>query len=267
MQQLFSFLFRNRVLGFFLFLELIALSLFFSNSNLYNSYLFNTSNKFAGTILEMNYNVGQYFQLDELNQKLLIENALLREELLKKNLRVNRYDTLMETIHVIPAKVINNEFQKLENYLTIDVGSLSQIESGMAVISREGVVGIIKSVSRHFSTVTSILNRKLMISSQLNKTNTLCTVQWNLEGPSVADLKFIPRHISVNIGDTVSTSGYNAVFPSEVMLGTIMSFQLPDESPFYLAKIKLFSDLSSIDAVYVIRNPLKNEIDSLQINL
>ena len=106
-----------------------------------------------------------------------------------------------------------------------------------------------------------------MISSQLNKTNTLCTVQWNLEGPSVADLKFIPRHISVNIGDTVSTSGYNAVFPSEVMLGTIMSFQLPDESPFYLAKIKLFSDLSSIDAVYVIRNPLKNEIDSLQINL
>ena len=173
----------------------------------------------------------------------------------------------METIHVIPAKVINNEFQKLENYLTIDVGSLSQIESGMAVISREGVVGIIKSVSRHFSTVTSILNRKLMISSQLNKTNTLCTVQWNLEGPSIADLKFIPRHISVNIGDTVSTSGYNAVFPSEVMLGTIMSFQLPDESPFYLAKIKLFSDLSSIDAVYVIRNPLKNEIDSLQINL
>ena len=85
MQLLFSFLFRNRVLGFFLFLELLALSLFFSNSNLYNSYLFNTSNKFVGMVLETNHNIAQYFQLDELNQKLLIENALLREELLKKN--------------------------------------------------------------------------------------------------------------------------------------------------------------------------------------
>jgi hypothetical protein len=48
------------------------------------------------------------------------------------------------------------------------------------------------------------------------------------------------------------------------MLGTIVSYQLPDESPFYVAKIKLSSDLSSIDVVYVIRNPLKREMDSLQ---
>ncbi|MAJ52328.1 MAG: rod shape-determining protein MreC [Flammeovirgaceae bacterium] len=264
MQQLIAFFFRNRFFGFFLFLELISFSLFFSSSNLYNSYLFNTSNKFVGTVLETNHNIDQYFQLDEINQKLLIENALLREELLKKNLGVIGYDTLMADMRVIPALVINNEFRKLENYLTIDKGSLSQLEVGMAVISREGVVGIIKSVSDHFSTVTSILNRKLMISSRLNKTNTLCTVQWNLEGPLEANLKYIPRHINVNIGDTVSTSGYNAVFPSNVMLGTVVSYQLPDESPFYMAKIKLSSDLSSIDAVYVIKNPFKDEMDSLQ---
>ena len=264
MQQLIAFFFRNRFFGFFLFLELISFSLFFSSSNLYNSYLFNTSNKFVGTVLETNHNIDQYFQLDEINQKLLIENALLREELLKKNLGVIGYDTLMADMRVIPALVINNEFRKLENYLTIDKGSLSQLEVGMAVISREGVVGIIKSVSDHFSTVTSILNRKLMISSRLNKTNTLCTVQWNLEGPLEANLKYIPRHINVNIGDTVSTSGYNAVFPSNVMLGTVISYQLPDESPFYMAKIKLSSDLSSIDAVYVIKNPFKDEMDSLQ---
>ena len=174
------------------------------------------------------------------------------------------YDTIKGNAHVIPARVINNEFRKPENYLTLDKGSLSQIERGMAVISREGAVGIIKSVSSHFSTVASILNRKLMTSSQLNKTNTLCTVQWNLESPLVADVKYIPRHINIGIGDTVSTSGYNAVFPAEIMLGTIVSYQLPDESPFYDAKIKLSSDLSSIDAVYVIRNPLKGELDSLQ---
>jgi len=264
MQQLFAFLFRSRVLGFFLFLELISFWLIFSYNNLYNSYLFNTSNKFVGFVLETNHNIDQYFQLDEINEKLLAENALLREELSKKNLGMMGYDTLKGNAHVIPARVINNEFRKPENYLTLDKGSLSQIEPGMAVISREGVVGIIKSVSSHFSTVTSILNRKLMTSSQLNKTNTLCTVQWNLESPLVADVKYIPRHINIGIGDTVSTSGYNAVFPAEIMLGTIVSYQLPDESPFYVAKIKLSSDLSSIDVVYVIRNPLKREMDSLQ---
>jgi len=264
MQQLFTFLFRNRVLGFFLFLEIISISLIFFNNNLYNSYLFNTSNKFVGTVLETNHNIDEYFQLDEINQELLMENAWLRQELSKKNLGVMRYDTLMRNSHVLPAQVINNEFQKEENYMTLDKGSLSHIEPGMAVISREGIAGIIKSVSGHFSTVTSILNRKLMISSQLKKTNTLCTVQWNLEGPLVADLKYIPRHINIHIGDTVSTSGYNAVFPAEIMVGTIISYQLPDESPFYVAKIQLSTDLSSVDAVYVIRNPLKDEMDSLQ---
>ena len=98
-----------------------------------------------GSVLETNHNIDQYFQLDEINEKLLAENALLREELSKKNLGMMGYDTLKGNAHVIPARVINNEFRKPENYLTLDKGSLSQIEPGMAVISREGVVGILIS--------------------------------------------------------------------------------------------------------------------------
>ena len=64
-----------------------------------------------GTVLETNHNIDQYFQLDEINQGLLMENAWLRQELSKKNLGVMRYDTLMRNSHVLPAQVINNEFQ------------------------------------------------------------------------------------------------------------------------------------------------------------
>ena len=40
-----------------------------------------------GTVLETNHNIDQYFQLDEINQGLLMENAWLRARIVKKEFR------------------------------------------------------------------------------------------------------------------------------------------------------------------------------------
>ena len=65
----------------------------------------------------------------------------------------------------------------------------------------------------------------------------------------------MPRHISINDGDTIITSGFNAVFPEKIQLGTIVEHSVAENESFYSIKMKLSEDFSSLAYVYVIENP------------
>lgn len=266
MQKLFNFLYRFRTFGLFLILEGFCAWLIIVYNNRYNAAFLNSSNTLAATVNRVSTNTNNYFKLKEISQRLVDENLLLRSQLARVN-RGNLYinkDTSESRYTLFDAKVINNSFRRSMNYLTLDVGKEDGVEPGMGVLSGLGVVGQVKSVSRHFATVTSLLHRNLMISSSVQRTNTLCTVQWDGVSPMVADLKYIPRHIQLQKGDTVITSGYNAVFPEGVMIGTISDFSLEANDVFYSARVKLAVDFSSLHYVYLIKNSMKVEQDSLQ---
>ena len=151
------------------------------------------------------------------------------------------------------------------NYMTLDAGMNQGIQPGMGVISGAGVVGQVKSASGNFATVTSLLHRNLMISSSISRTKTLCTVQWDGISPLQADLKYVPRHIPIQVGDSITTSGFNSIFPDHIMIGTIASIELEDNDVFYDAKIDLSVDFSSINFVFVVENLLIEEQDSLEL--
>jgi rod shape-determining protein MreC len=62
----------------------------------------------------------------------------------------------------------------------------------------------------------------------------------------------------------VVTSGYNAVFPEGVMVGTVSDIKLSDEALFYDLKIRLSQDFMKLSFVTVIKSQLKHEQDSLE---
>lgn len=265
MQNLLNFLYRFRTFGLFLLLEGICAWLIISYNNRYNAAFLNSSNVLAATINQASSNTTNYFQLRQINQKLVHENLLLREQIANLNLAKTSTDTAsFQNYELIEAKVINNSFRRTMNYLTLAAGEKDGILPGMGVISGEGVVGQVKSVSQNFATVTSLLHRNLMISSTIKRTHTLGTVQWDGVSHLEADLKFIPRHIQLQEGDSIVTSGYNTVFPEGVMIGTIASFKLEPDDVFYDAKIKLSVDFSSLSFVYLVKNLMRDEQDSLQ---
>lgn len=267
MQRLLAFIYRYRVFGFFLLLEAICFWLFTSYNRYYNAYFFNSSNQIAGTIQSFSTNASDYFELIEINKDLIAENARLREALINAMPGHNPDpDTLVsKQFEIIPAKVVNNDFKKSRNHLTLNRGLKDGVKPDMGVVGPDGVVGKIKSVSKHFSTVTSLLHQGLMISSELKKNSTLCTVQWEAFDHTEADLRFIPRHIPLSVGDTIVTSGFNSVFPEGLMVGIVSVADLEDESPFYNAKIKLATQFPSLEYVYIVKNVLKAEKDSLEL--
>lgn len=170
---------------------------------------------------------------------------------------INQYD-------FIPAKVIGNSTRRFDNYITINQGSKAGIKTGMGVMSGNGVVGRVKAVSTHFATITSLLHTDVMVSSRLKGSETFCTTTWPGRDPQIAELLYVPRHIQVQPGDTVTTSGFNAIFPDNIMIGRVSEVNLRPNATFYDIKIKLSNDFYTLSYVYVISNKVIQEIDSLQ---
>ncbi len=271
MQRLFLFLYKYRAFLTFLLLEIVCAWLIFQNNNYQSAAYFNSSNRLAAKLLQTSGSVHDYLNLKEVNESLAEENALLRQQvqqfnqsLYNLNVRQNRDIEILSQYQYISAKVINNSTRRFDNYITINKGSKHGIEPGMAVIDNNGVVGKVKNVSANFSVITSILHGKTLVSSKLKRTGDLCTTNWDGEDPQLAELEFLPRHVKLMVGDTVVTSGFNAVFPEGTPVGVVEQFELSDEAPFYEAKIRLSSDLNSLSYVYLVKNNLKMEQDSLQ---
>src|SRR5690606_19418188 len=104
---------------------------------------------------------------------------------------------------------------------------------GMAVVSPLGIVGKVKAVSEHYGVVTSLLNKDVMVSAMIKRTGHFGTVQWDGRDPQYVNLEFIPRHVDPMVGDTIVTSGYNAVFPAGTPIGMIEERELGAEKLFY----------------------------------
>ena len=174
--------------------------------------------------------------------------------------------TVIKQFDFVSAKVVSNTVNRFTNFLTINKGEDDGIEPGMAVISSLGAIGKVRMVSKHYSVVTSILHVDVQVSVLLKRTGHFGTVQWDGLNPEIVKLKYIPRHVEPVKGDSVLTSGYNAIFPEGIMVGLVEEVHLSDEL-FYDLKVKLSQDFRKLSYVEVVKNSLNHELDSLKQTL
>ena len=253
----------------FLLLEVVSGILLVRNSTYQRAAVISTSNELVGKIYTAYSNVTDYLVLGETNRILSAENARLRRadsvsfyDPSFRVLRVN--DTIgLQQYEYISARVVNNSVSRVNNYITLDKGSLQGIQPEMAVMGSNGVVGIVKDVSEHFSTVISILHSSTKISSKIKKNNYFGSSVWDGENPQIAKLLDIPSHAQVKVGDTIVTSTYSGIFPRDILVGVVSEIGTSGES-FKEIKLKLATDFQKLSYVYVIRNLLKTERDTIE---
>jgi rod shape-determining protein MreC len=269
MRNLVRFIIQHHFLILFLLIESFSLFLLFS-SNPYQRVLFyDTSHRISGRWSERKENIRDYFSLHYENRKLAEENAHLYNRL-KSSYGVtfadtsSVFDTLVRKKFVyLNARVINNTVNKQYNFITLDKGSKAGILPEMAVINKEGIVGVVKSVSEDYAAVLSLLNRDFIVSAKIRKNSYFGPLSWNGNSPDYATLTDIPHHVKINVGDTIVTSGFGGIFPEGYMIGVIDHFRLKGGN-YYEIRVRLSNDFRKLNNVQVIRNYEKSEIDSLE---
>ncbi|TGD83333.1 rod shape-determining protein MreC [Hymenobacter wooponensis] len=295
MGNLFAFLFRYRGILVFALLEVLSLFLLVRNSAYQRAAFFNSANSYVGQVLDLRTRIYDYFRLVEVNHELVKENALLRQQLYRSDLSgrqadslpvskdsvtqarlalLGRPDSLLLGLRqlptrdpdypLIPARVVSNTQRRVDNFLTLNVGAVDGVKPGMGVVAAAGVVGRVLVTSEHYTTITSVLHSKTAISSRIQRDGTIGTIRWLGDDPAYVLLDNIPRQNKLVRGDTVVTSGYNAVFPEGIMVGTIESFVREPDKNFWTIKVRLAVNFSNLTYVYVVSSRPKIERDTVE---
>lgn len=260
----------------FLLLEAASVTMLFRFNTYHHSVWTTQSNAVVGRVLEWESDLHSYLQLKEINEQLAHENLVLQynNQLLRDEVSELKHDTTyveqlmqehLEDVHCIPARVVSNSVRLRDNVITLNKGALDGVQEEMGVVCGTGVVGIISSVSDHFSLVLPILNSKSNISCRLRDTEYFGSLKW--KGGNVLDayIDDIPRHARFKVGDIVETSGFSSVFPAGVFIGKVSEVLNSSDGLSYELKVRLSNDLAVLRDVNIIENPHKEELDTLNV--
>jgi len=274
MRAILRFFARFRFLLFFLVLEALAVVLTIRHNYYHQAAFFNSSNAISGGFYQKLNNFTAYLDLRRVNDSLVTYVSNLQSTLPQNQFSDSSSfapltidSTVAQRYFFTGARVINNTIEFRNNYLTLDKGSLAGIKPRTAVMTTNGVVGIVKDVSLHFSTVISLLNKNARISARLKKSGTAGTVLWSGGSFRSADLIEIPEHVEVEVGDSILTSPYSSIFPDGLFIGTISEVRLPEGSSMYEIKVKLGANFKQINYVWVIEDRMIGERDTLESSL
>lgn len=267
MQQIINFLIKYRNLLLYLSLLFIGLIFTIQSHNYHrNSFVHSTGN-ITGSFLNSRSNIYDYLDLKQENEQLRKENALLRmQSLVHSDSLIGDETTFIFSdkvpYRVFPARVIKNDYNKRNNFLTLDIGTEQGVEADMGVITTDGIVGILDISSKRFSRVISILNSDISLNAQIKGSNVIGSLTWDGKSPYVMSLIDVPRLAQVKKGDTIITGRQSTTFPPDILIGTIKDAQLVENGSRYQIDVALFNDMTDIGTAYVIKN---RDNEALQI--
>lgn len=268
MRSLLDYLVKYSYVFLFILLEILSLVLLFGFNDRQKLAFVTSANSVSGSIYELFSNVDVYFNLRRENTLLVEENARLRSMLyeLTDSQTVDSARN-MSRDGVIAARVIDNSVRKDDNYMTVNKGSNDGVGKGMGVYNSTGVIGVIMASSKSYSVVMPILNGNTSISSKIKGTDNFGFLEWSGGDPYTAQLKDVPYHSNVEVGDTVVTTGFSSVFPENITIGTVADVQRLSNGYTLKILVSLAVDMSDLGWVYIHSKPIDPEIIDLQQQL
>jgi rod shape-determining protein MreC len=124
----------------------------------------------------------------------------------------------------------------------------------MGVVNSDGVVGIVCSVGERFSTVIPAINTDAAISCKVKNSNNMGFLKWDGRDYRYCQLKDMAKHIELNVGDTVLTSGVSSIFPSNIMVGTIKEINTTESDAYHQIVVTLSTNYNQLGYVNIVSN-------------
>jgi rod shape-determining protein MreC len=271
MRVLIAFFKRQSYVFLFILLEVFSFYFIIADNSYQRTIFHSIVMEISGGFFSTMKNIRSFFLLRSTNEALAEENAVLREQLQSSYFQAlhavdsSRYDTVYRQMYsYVLATVISNSTDNRENFILLDAGRNSGIEEDMAVITSDGIVGIVKRVSPHFATVVSVLTEGNRISAKISGYNYIGAVMWDGFRYDEALMVDIPSHIPVYVGNKIETSGYSLAFPAGIPVGTVSEVLTDNSSDFHTLRIKFSQDYKQLNKVYVVKNIYAKELKELR---
>ncbi|MFO7783180.1 MAG: rod shape-determining protein MreC [Thermodesulfobacteriota bacterium] len=193
------------------------------------------------------------------------ENRILLEEIQSLQLENFRYREMLATQQrlrellkfkertnwsMMAAQVIGRDPTGLFKSVIIDKGARSGISMNMPVVSAEGVVGRVVSVSPNYAKVLLIIDQNSAVDC-LNQTT---RDQGILRGASaeICELDYVLKTSRMGQGDIIITSGMCGVFPKGLPVGRVISVSDRPGALFKDVQVHTMVDFNRLEEILII---------------
>lgn len=254
----------------FLILFLIFFSMFFflnkNMSKIVNSSPYKNYVNFISVPIEFidKYNIFRYKSIilenEKLNKEVLIQNTAIsdRENLIKEveELRnLLKLENIYTSHDKIYAKTTTRNKMYWYSTITIDKGSLSGVKEGDAVVTKNGLIGQIKSVTKDYSSVKLITN-----SDTHNKISVMVKVDNKTKIGTITGYKYpcilvelTTDKKGIKKGDKLITSGLGN-FPKNIYIGEIKKIEKDSYNLSNILYVQPKQDMNDINYVAVLKS-------------
>ena len=255
-QRLYDILYEFREYALLDVLIVVSLVLITMNDNPQIKQIRSISTVVFGSVQEQLSFIPAYFGLKaenellhHINVELADEAQRLREAKLE-NLHLRQMLGLKTQLSykLIAGRVINKNLTLLRNTITINVGSNDSVQQYMPVVNDGGLIGIVTSVTKHYSTLNILFNTDFRASGKVQRSRVDGIVIW--DGKTLS-LKNVPKMRDVIAGDVVTTSEYSNTFPSDIRIGLVSDVREQPGSLFKTITIEPSVDFVKLETVFV----------------
>ena len=260
---------------------LIAFSFYlvFTQNAYQRSVYLTSANHVSGKINETSNRITAFLNLSKTNRELVSRNTELVNEIQRMRgimvaMQPDSTHTdafINDSTHTmqfsfIPANVTNVSFSGPNNFITVNKGALHGVKPDMGVVSQNGVVGVVLTVSPNYALIIPIINPKFRVSAKLKETENTGSVSWRGSSLSTAQLSELPKHQTFHQGDTIVTS-FSRIFPKDIIIGFVTEQITSQDDNFNTLNINLATDFSSLQSVLIINDKYYQEQKQLEDTL
>lgn len=137
----------------------------------------------------------------------------------------------------------------------IDAGARAGLRPGLPVLVPEGLIGRVDRVAPTTAEVVLLGDprcRVAVVVRETGETGVLTTRSAGMGDPRLVDLTHLPRHLAVQPGQTVFTSGLGGVFPPGLPVGAVVDTRSVAYGLYSEARVRLYADPSRLREVIVL---------------
>ncbi len=213
---------------------------------------------------------GRYFSSIEAlsNQKTALEaeNAALREQIERAELLEKENERLREylgmraeyaALSVEEGMVIGREASGYVTVLTLNRGSVHGIETDMAVITKDGIVGCVTEVGLTWCKVSTLLETARSVGVYLPRTGAsgILSGDYSMKNDGHCKLTFLDegeKSEAVQPGDVLYSSGIGSVYPQDLKVGVVVSVELDNATRTRVATVQPIVNYAEPDYMMIV---------------
>jgi len=219
--------------------------------------------EFTALITDKLLSYGYLLNLKQENDRLMQVNTDLLARVInldaavtdEKNIRKIVADSTVNASNFIMARVVSRRFSDRENILLIDAGWKKGVRKDMTVLTPQGLVGRVTTVSENYARVMPVIHTDFKVCVVSDTSSSLGVLAWSGGREFIAQMEHVPISSRLKVNEGVLTSDFSTFAVRGIPVGRVV--RITPDKLFYTVDVRLAVDFASLSWVLVA--PLKTE--------